>query len=167
MVDGEIKPIRTEQDYEDALARIDALMDAAPGSPEFDELDVLVDLVEHYENKHEPMGYPSPLAAIEFRMEQGTSKALTKEQKAEIQALAALPDEQVNTSDIPEILDWSGAKRGLLYRPVKQQITLRLDADVIAWFRANAPGGRGYQTEINRVLREYAQRAAKQARSGP
>ena len=67
----EIKPIRTEQDYEDALARVDALMDAAPGSPEFDELDVLVDLVEHYESKHEPMGYPSPLAAIEFRMEQG------------------------------------------------------------------------------------------------
>ncbi len=68
---GEIKPIRTEQDYEGALARIDALMDAAPGSPEFDELDILVDLVEHYESKHEPMGYPSPLAAIEFRMEQG------------------------------------------------------------------------------------------------
>lgn len=94
-------------------------------------------------------------------MKKGTSKALTKEQKAEIQALAALPDERIDTSDIPEILDWSGAKRGLLYRPVKQQITLRLDANVVAWFRANAPGGRGYQTEINRVLREYAQRAAK------
>ena len=96
-------------------------------------------------------------------MKKGTSKALTKEQKAEIQALAALPDGQIDTSDITEILDWSGAKRGLLYRPVKQQITLRLDADVIAWFRANAPGGRGYQTEINRVLREHAQQAAKRA----
>ena len=71
MATGEIKPVRTEQDYEDALARIDTLMDAAPGSPEFDELDILADLVEHYESKHEPMGYPSPLAAIEFRMEQG------------------------------------------------------------------------------------------------
>ena len=71
MATGEIKPVRTEQDYEDALAQIDALMDAAPGSPEFDKLDVLVDLVEHYESKHEPMGYPSPLGAIEFRMEQG------------------------------------------------------------------------------------------------
>ena len=71
MATGEIKPVRTEQDYEDALARIDALMDAAPGSPEFDELDVLVDLVEHYESKHEPMGSPSPLGAIAFRMEQG------------------------------------------------------------------------------------------------
>ena len=96
-------------------------------------------------------------------MKKGTSKALTKEHKAELRALAALPDEQIDTSDIPEILDWSGAKRGLLYRPVKQQITLRLDADVVAWFRANAPGGRGYQTEINRVLREHAQRAGKRA----
>lgn len=89
-------------------------------------------------------------------MKKGTSKELTNEQKAEIESLAALPDEKIDTSDIPEILDWSGARRGLLYRPVKQQITLRLDADVVAWFRANAPDGRGYQTEINRVLREHA-----------
>ena len=66
-----VKPIRTEKDYEAALARVDELMDAVPGSPEGDELDVLVDLVELYESKHEPMGYPSPLAAIEFRMDQG------------------------------------------------------------------------------------------------
>lgn len=66
-----IKPIRTEKDYEAALARIDELMDAEPGSPEGGELDVLVDLVELYESKHAPMGHPSPLAAIEFRMEQG------------------------------------------------------------------------------------------------
>jgi uncharacterized protein (DUF4415 family) len=89
-------------------------------------------------------------------MKKGTSKALTNEQQAEIESLAALPDEKSDTSDIPEILDWSGAKRGALYRPVKQQITLRLDADMVAWFRANAPDGRGYQTEINRVLREHA-----------
>lgn len=70
MVNSNIKPIRSEQDYEAALARIDALMDAEPGTVEFDELDILADLVEAYENKHEPMGYPSPIAAIEFRMEQ-------------------------------------------------------------------------------------------------
>ena len=93
-------------------------------------------------------------------MKKESSKELTEEQKAEIKALAVLPDEKIDTGDIHEILDWSGAKRGLLYRPVKRQITLRLDADVIAWFRANARGGRGYQTEINRVLREHAQRAS-------
>jgi len=65
-----VKPIRTEEEYEAALARIDELMDAEPDSAEGEELDVLVDLVEHYESKHVPMGYPSPLAAIEFRMEQ-------------------------------------------------------------------------------------------------
>jgi len=59
---------------------------------------------------------------------------------------------------IPEILEWSGARPGLLYRLVKQQITLRLVADVLAWFRANASGGCGYQTDINSVVREYAQR---------
>jgi len=66
-----IKPIRTEKDYEAALARIEELMDAELGSPEGGELDVLVDLVELYESKHVPMKHPSPLAAIEFRMEQG------------------------------------------------------------------------------------------------
>jgi len=71
MTNSNIKPIRTAEDYEAALVRIDALMDAEPGTPEFDDLDVLVDLVELYESKHEPMSYPSPLAAIEFRMEQG------------------------------------------------------------------------------------------------
>ncbi len=94
-------------------------------------------------------------------MSKGASKELTGEQKAEIEALAALPEEEIDTSDIPEILDWTDARRGLLYRPVKKQITLRLDADVVAWFRANAPNGRGYQTEMNRVLREHATRVSK------
>ena len=89
-------------------------------------------------------------------MKRETSRKLTKAQKAELQALTALPDDQIDTSDIPEIRDWSGARRDLLYRPVKQQITLRLDADVVAWFKASAPGGRGYQTEMNRVLRKHA-----------
>ena len=65
-----IKPIRSETDYDAALARIHELMDTEPGSPEGDELDVLVDLVELYESKHVRMEYPSPLAAIEFRMDQ-------------------------------------------------------------------------------------------------
>ena len=67
---AEVKPIRTEMGYAAALARLDELMDAEVGSPEGEELDVLVDLVELYESKNEPMGFPSPVAAIEFRMEQ-------------------------------------------------------------------------------------------------
>ena len=65
-----IKPIRSERDYEAALGRISELMDAEPDSREGDELDILVDLVELYESRHVPMGYPNPIAAIEFRMEQ-------------------------------------------------------------------------------------------------
>ncbi len=65
-----IKAIRSERDYEAALDRISELMDTEVDSPEGDELDVLVDLVELYESKQVPMGYPSPIAAIEFRMEQ-------------------------------------------------------------------------------------------------
>lgn len=66
-----IRAIRSETDYEAALARIDELMDAKAGTPEGAELDVLADLVELYEAKHEPMGMPTPLGAIQFRMEQG------------------------------------------------------------------------------------------------
>lgn len=65
-----IRAIRTEADYEAALARIDAVMDAEPGTPEAEELDVLADLVELYEARHVPMGYPSAIGAIRFRMEQ-------------------------------------------------------------------------------------------------
>jgi uncharacterized protein (DUF4415 family) len=88
-------------------------------------------------------------------MKKGSSKALTPAQRAELDALAALPEEQIDTREMPEVRDWSGARRGALYRPVKQQITLRIDADVIEWFKAQARGGEGYQTNINRALREY------------
>ena len=90
-------------------------------------------------------------------MKKGSTE-LTNEQIAEIKALEALPDNQIDTTDIPEVLDWSDGRRGVFYRPVKRQITLRLDADVVTWFRAHAQGGRGYQTAINRALREHVQR---------
>lgn len=64
------KPIRTEEDYEAALARIEEIFEAEFDSPEGKELDILVDLVELYESKHVPMGYPDPVEAIKFRMEQ-------------------------------------------------------------------------------------------------
>ena len=65
-----VRPIRTEADYEAALARVAELMDAREGTPEGEELDVLADLVEVYEDRHFPMGYPDPVAAIEFCMDQ-------------------------------------------------------------------------------------------------
>ncbi|MEN8255803.1 MAG: transcriptional regulator [Verrucomicrobiota bacterium] len=70
------KVIRTEADYEAALARIEALMDAAPGTLKGNELDVLSLLVETYEKEHYPVGMPAPLEAIRFFMDQnGLSNA--------------------------------------------------------------------------------------------
>ena len=91
-------------------------------------------------------------------MKKRISKPLTAAQKAELAALEALPDEQINTQDIPEQRDWNGAKRGLFYRPIKKQLTLRLDADVLDWFKTHSPNGEGYQTEINKALREFVER---------
>ena len=89
---------------------------------------------------------------------------LPPEVQEQIRVLEALPDDQIDTTDAPEILDWSDAMRGVFYRPVKKQITLRLDADIIAWFRAHARDGRGYQTDINGALREHVQRTVRSAR---
>lgn len=85
-------------------------------------------------------------------MKKGISD-LTPQQQAELAALAALPDSAIDTSDAPEQRDWRGAKRGVFYRPVKQQLTLRLDADLVDWFKTQ--GADGYQTRINNALREY------------
>jgi HTH-type transcriptional regulator / antitoxin HigA len=67
---NKIRAIRSEAHYKAALARIEELMDAEEGTPEGDELDILTDLVDLYEERHIPMGYPTPLGAIRFRMEQ-------------------------------------------------------------------------------------------------
>ena len=86
---------------------------------------------------------------------------LSAEAQKQLLALGELADEDIDLSDIPETTDWTGAVRGKFYRPVKQQITLRIDADVIAWFKAQAPSGRGYQTSINQALREHVQRSVR------
>ena len=80
---------------------------------------------------------------------------MSRLQKAEIEALAALPEDRINTTALPEQRDWSHARRGVFFRPIKKQLTLRLDADLIDWFKTHAPTGEGYQTRINSALREY------------
>ena len=65
-----IKPIRTDMDHQNALNRIDALFDAEPDTPEGDELEVLIELVNAYEEAHFPIAAPDPIEAIKFRMEQ-------------------------------------------------------------------------------------------------
>ena len=82
-----------------------------------------------------------------------TLPPLTEAQKADLKRLAALPDAKIDTSDIPELTNAQLAemKRPEHFRPVKKQITARLDADVLAWLKA---GGKGYQSRMNAILRQ-------------
>lgn len=66
----EIKPIRTEKDYEKAMAEVARLWGAPSGTPEGDRLDVLATLIDAWEAEHEPIDPPDPIEAIKFRMEQ-------------------------------------------------------------------------------------------------
>ncbi len=65
-----IRPIKTERDYQLGLKRIEQLMDATPDSAEGDELEVLSTLIESFEDRHFAIGEPDPIAAIKFRMDQ-------------------------------------------------------------------------------------------------
>ena len=69
-------------------------------------------------------------------------------------ALRNMDDSDIDTSDIPEILNFSKDGRGRFYRPVKKSVTLRLDTDLLEWFRGHHDK---YQTAINKVLREYVE----------
>lgn len=82
-------------------------------------------------------------------------RKLTAEEQSALDTLAAMADSEIDTSDMPEVRDWSGAVRGGLYRPVKRLTSLRLDADLLEWFKRD---GEGYQTRINAALREYVKR---------
>lgn len=79
----------------------------------------------------------------------------------ELKAIAAIPDERIDTSDIPELSDeqLAHAVRSQMYRPLKKPVTMRLDADVIAWLKEQ---GRGYQTKANALLRREMLRSYEQ-----
>lgn len=72
----EAKLIKTEEEYNSALARIDELFDTVPGSKEFDEVELFITLVELYEEKHYKIEVPDPIEAIKFRMEQMEMKRM-------------------------------------------------------------------------------------------
>jgi uncharacterized protein (DUF4415 family) len=89
-------------------------------------------------------------------MRKGNPEPLTLKLRTELDALASMPECEIDTSEMPEITDWSGA----FYRPVKKPLSLRIDADVIDWFQRQ---GQGYQTRMNAVLREYVERHRRRA----
>jgi uncharacterized protein (DUF4415 family) len=87
------------------------------------------------------------------------TKAHAGKLERQLAALTQLSDEEIDTSDIAEVTDWSKAVVGRFYRPLKEPVTLRLDADVLAWLKSEGPG---YQTRVNALLREaMAEHGAK------
>jgi uncharacterized protein (DUF4415 family) len=78
-------------------------------------------------------------------------RKLTKKQKRDIRGFAAKREKDIDFSDAPPVIDWSGAEIGKFYRPTKKPVTMRLDSDVIAWLKSD---GRGYQTKANWLLRQ-------------
>jgi len=77
-------------------------------------------------------------------------KKLAAERKRDIAAVAAKTDATIDFTEMPEVLDWSGAEVGRFYRPAKRPVTMRLDNDIVEWLKSY---GRGYQTKANLLLR--------------
>lgn len=92
-----------------------------------------------------------------------TLPPLTAKQRASLKALAKRPDREIDTSDIPELTEeqFKNAVRGRFYRPIKQQITARVDADVLAWLKLQ---GKGYQARMNAILRREMLTSLKSSR---
>jgi uncharacterized protein (DUF4415 family) len=94
-----------------------------------------------------------------------SDKPIAPVRRRELKQLADRPDSEIDLSDIPELTEkfWANAVRNPYYRPVKQQLTVRLDADVVAWLRRQ---GKGEQTRMNSVLREAMVGELKHRKTG-
>ena len=79
-------------------------------------------------------------------------------------ALQEMPEADIDREDIPEVTGFNFADRGRFYRPIKQAVTLRLDADVVAWFKQHHPK---YQTAINKALRDFVLASSKGGSKSP
>jgi uncharacterized protein (DUF4415 family) len=90
---------------------------------------------------------------VRHKADLGNLPKLTKQQKAELEALAKMSDADIDYSDIPPLSDefWQKAMRNPFYKPTKQSTTMRIDSDVLLWLKSK---GKGYQTRINKILRE-------------
>jgi len=87
---------------------------------------------------------------------------VTRRQAREIRTLAAIRDQDIDLSDLPKALDWREAVVGKFYRPIKKPLTIRLDADILAWLKAQ---GRGYRTRINNLLRTAMRNQTRRRRA--
>jgi uncharacterized protein (DUF4415 family) len=85
------------------------------------------------------------------------------ERKRQIAAIAAKKDADIDLSEMPEVVDWSGAEMGKFYRPPKRPVTMRLDTDIVEWLKSY---GKGYQSRVNHLLRHAMVSSRETARKG-
>lgn len=93
------------------------------------------------------------------RKEKESEWILSPEARADLKRIAEMPDDQIDFSDIPEVFDFSEYKR-VPFKPVKHQISFRVDVDVLMFFQM---AGKGYQTKMNKVLRDYMRQKRREA----
>lgn len=101
---------------------------------------------------------------VSFSLDPGAVPPITDEERQRLLELSdAHAGEPIDFSDIPASTEttWQHGVRGRFFRPVKQQVTLRLDSNTLDWFKRRTP--KGYQTDINRVLAEYVAKQQKKA----
>lgn len=102
---------------------------------------------------------------VTYKFDSTNPPPLTDAMQTELRQLAEMKDEDIDFSDIPPLGEdfWKNAVRGKFYRPAKKQVTVRLDADVLEWFKAKQGGARGYQTAINAALRKVVEDEMREA----
>jgi uncharacterized protein (DUF4415 family) len=95
-------------------------------------------------------------------MKEGNMSNIDNKQAKELRNLKKMKEKNIDLSDLPEVRDWTGAVVGKFYRPIKKPLTLRVDADVLAWLKSQ---GKGYQTRINEILRSAMMKKTGRRRS--
>ncbi len=85
-------------------------------------------------------------------------RRLTRKQANEVRVLARMKDSEISLADARELRHWNRAVVGKFYRPIKKPVTIRLDADVLAWLKSH---GKGYQTRLNTLLRAAMEKRAR------
>jgi uncharacterized protein (DUF4415 family) len=95
-------------------------------------------------------------------MKEGIMTKIDAKQAKELRNLEKMKQNDIDLSDLPEVRDWDGAVVGKFYRPIKKPLTLRIDADVLAWLKSQ---GKGYQTRINKILRSAMLNQARRRRA--
>ena len=98
-------------------------------------------------------------------MKRENSNPLSEEQMARLERLSALPDEQIDTTDAPEVRDWTGARRGLFYSGANasDRVAVGVKSEVLDWFERNAEPGDDVEERINRVLSAHIAEKVRKA----